>query len=404
MLVIVRKLNLTIMRKKQPITILFLLLVFAFSCNDQEVIEQNNTVVPFDPNTTTTLPHDTSTPSYTFKLTNQAGIYANVKSTFANIKVDADLISVNNEGVKVADFSRLDNIPANLAFMKNIKVFDDEAGTMQAMTNEELRKSMIDQLNACQFSTAFKQIFIDFYDYIKNTMPTKSYASFDIKCNSFMERVVIGASASQYTELEKFAIVQVFAQLRQQVKYAYENPSATWNNAASAGGRTSGGCLPKTKDECKAVAEVAFTGGVMAGVSLGIKGIEAGAVATTAAGNPVAGGVIGGIIGFTIGFTSGALGSGSVKLMFECLWKKAAGLNVPLTTFVCSEKVYQAYTNSIPVGCEAGGSTVVTQQPYQDHVKRMLKSIFDIGVVPNAGKQKINVYVENDIKFVVSRL
>lgn len=119
------------MRRKQPLTILCLLLAFAFSCNDQGVIQQDNTVVPFDPYTTTTLPRDTSTPPYTFKLTSQASIYANVKSTFANIKVDTDIISVNNEGVKVADFSRLDNIPANLVFMKNINVFDDEAGTMQ---------------------------------------------------------------------------------------------------------------------------------------------------------------------------------------------------------------------------------------------------------------------------------
>ena len=82
----------------------------------------------------------------------------------------------------------------------------------------------------------------------------------------------------------------------------------------------------------------------------------------------------------------------------------AVFLSVENTNKGMGGKVYQAYTNSIPVGCEAGGSTVITQQPYQDHVKIMLKSIFDIGVVPNAGKQKINVYVENDIKFVVSRL
>ncbi len=391
------------MLKKTTLPTLCLLLTFAFSCNDQSVIEQHDTVVPFDPSTTTTLPHDTGTPAYTFKLTSQASIYANVKSTFSNIKVDSDLVSVNNEGVKIADFSRLDNIPANLAFLKNVKVFDDEAGTMQALTNEEFRQLMINQLNACEFSDAFKQIFIDFYDYIKNTMPTKSYESFNIKCNSFMERVAIGASASKYTELEKFAVVQVFAQLRQLVKYTYENPSSAWNNTAN-GRSSSGGCLPKTKDEWKAIAEAAFTGGVMAGVSLGIKGIEAGAIATTAAGNPVAGGVVGGIIGFTIGFTSGAIGSGSVKLMFDCLWKKAASLNVPLTTFVCSGKVYQAYTNSIPTGCEAGGNSIITQQPYQDHVKRMLKGIFELGVVPNAGKQKINVNVENDIKFVVSNL
>jgi hypothetical protein len=34
----------------------------------------------------------------------------------------------------------LTNISANLGFLKNIKVFDDEAGTIQAMTNEEFRQ------------------------------------------------------------------------------------------------------------------------------------------------------------------------------------------------------------------------------------------------------------------------
>jgi hypothetical protein len=71
------------MIKKITLPTLCLLLTFAFSCNDQSVIEQHDTVVPFDPSTTTSLPRDTGAPAYTFKLTSQASIYANVKSTFS---------------------------------------------------------------------------------------------------------------------------------------------------------------------------------------------------------------------------------------------------------------------------------------------------------------------------------
>src|SRR5688500_15835609 len=128
-------------------------------------------------------------------------------------------------------------------------------------------------------------------------------------------------------EFEKFVLTQMYNGLLVQVEHAWNNPSPTLYSSA---------CLPQTKEEWKAVAEAAFIAGLGRGMTLGIQGARAGAIATSAAGNPIAGGIIGGGIGFVLGFGMGAFIGGGGKLMIQCFWKK---LNTPMMTFQCGDKV-----------------------------------------------------------------
>lgn len=179
----------------------------------------------------------------------------------------------------------------------------------------------------------------------------------------------------------------MFNGLYVQVAHAYNDPSPTLKSS---------GCLPQTKEEWKAVAEAAFTTGLMSGIGLGLEGAKAGAIATTAAGNPIAGGIIGGGIGFITGFLGGAFVGGGGKLMFECIWKKVAG---QMMTFQCGDKVYQAWTASPPTSC-----TQIPSNSISPSIKVALTSIYEYGVVPNKGAYSIPSSVTTNINDFIKYL
>jgi hypothetical protein len=297
-------------------------------------------------------------------------------------------ITTNSGGITYGNIS-ISNFPQGTQFLKTVNIIKPQEN-LPGMSNAELKQlvktRLIDEL---RFSPAFNQI-------VQSTLAYLEYINYATwyGYTLHVERSLKDISTSTgLGELEKFVLTQ-----------AYHNWFALVKAIPTTitSGRTSADCLPRTKEEWMAVAEDAFKGGMLTGIGLGIQGMKAGALATTAAGNPVAGGIVGGGLGFFIGFVGGAAASGGVKMLWDCIAKQLKQ-NVPLRYYTCSGKVYKGYLSYVPTGCVEGGGPGIDEIDFES-VKNELKSISLLSVLPNTGKQAVHPDIYPTISWLMQYL
>jgi hypothetical protein len=242
-----------------------------------------------------------------------------------------------------------------------------------AVRSEDVQDFANEGIDEIGFSDGFKQYVNETFAFI-DVLESKDIAEVE----EFFVNALRNVANSSLDEVEKLTLTQMLSNTLAAAKSSYEVEEQIINEA----GR-SNGCPPNWK----AVAEDAFKAGVVGGISYGIQGVRAGAIATTAAGNPIVGGIIGGAIGFTLGFIGGAAAGGAAKLMYDCLFNTQT--NTPLMAFTCNGKVYYAYTASAPTGCTPGGGDFTTV-PSQVGTLVQLIDITSTNLVPNYGSKTLN--------------
>ena len=371
----------------------FALLFITFGCADLTEQLGLTTTLPPPPPQEYNNPLSPGTPLPTaLKVTNFTALGTDLKSAAATINSNPGAFwGTLDNGLRYTNFSASTSWPSQAMYLKRINFIEPPVNVVQ-LTEAQFKAYVNTELPKLGMSTAFNSNVNSFvawvyYRLINNVgnigwytdySQTRPVLGFRDEIQNRMTSIALSTSLSEF---EKFVLTQMYNGTLLQAEYAYNNPSPTLQSS---------GCLPQTKEEWKAVAESAFMTGLGTGVATGVTWAKAGAIATTAAGNPVAGGIIGGGIGFITGFLGGAFLGGGGKLMFQCLWKKAAG---QIMTFQCGDKVYSAWTASPPFGC----TELAPHAEIPQSIKVGLTSIYEYGVVPNKGAHSIPSSVTTSI-------
>lgn len=270
-------------------------------------------------------------------------------------------------------FAKLQNFTGSPAFnfANNMRILAPTP--LATFPYDEFRAQVSDDLDEFQVGTSFKSNLLNTFDYMRN-IDTQTFAQFEAYFENKLSKIVDPIYGAKLSDKEKFALSQAYYTVLTLTRWAYQHPIP------------SSVCPPLSREQWIQVAEQAFYSGVGNGARLGgIWAIE-GAIATTAAGNPVVGALVGGILGFTTGFIGGAVAGGGLKLMWHCISFK---LFSPGMTVMCDNNIYFNYTGAIPSGCLATNSGP-------------LANVGDYAFVPNKGKAAVSTAVLNDINWLLS--
>jgi hypothetical protein len=349
--------------------LLAIMICFVLGCSSPDVLEEKNVGKPGEGSGGGTYA------SIATRTTTLSTMQSGTASILSAMKSSPSSYIVTENGLKYIKFQNSTGLSA-FNYINNYRViYSTEFATI---TWDQARTEIVGLLDNLKNHTSapFRSNLLSTFDYVRNNIDGLTFAQFE----SYMESKLSGVASQpviygipRLTANEQFALTQAYYTLLNQVKWVAQSP---------AGSATS--CLPTTKDEWKDVAKKALVGGLTAGLTLGWKGVVSGMIAT--GGHPV-GGIVGGLAGFVAGFAGGAIMTGGVYLTAGCIANKLFSFK---RAFQCSSGIYYAYSVAAPMGCTA-------IEPSPD-----LRSILDMGLMPNKGKTSLATSVVNDINWLLS--
>lgn len=194
---------------------------------------------------------------------------------------------------------------------------------MEVITQEEsnaLRVVEVDPIEILAeqgFSLAYQNIIREL-TVLTNDLENVSFEDNMVRYNELLDKVV---DSDELNEYEKIGLDQVVNFSISILTQTYAVRDVNQENARLLG------------DDCDvdwiSVGRTAIIGGITLGATLGWQGIKAGAIATSAAGNPIVGGIVGGIAGFSAGFVIGGVIGGVADYVAQtALPREQSGVQV----------------------------------------------------------------------------